>query len=483
MEITVIFDGGNRFDRHFFYNYPVDFTVASISHRRANFHFHEICTNVKMVIVQPNSSIFKVKRTAKQLSYRSRYRAMTSNEQVRARKYRNLLMLCFALKNKSEGFARAYRWCRIFYLSLVLEDPTCYEELLKPGRKDISIEGFSESNCRPYFRFLKADLTKLFELLRFPDWFIFPNKSKMKGEEVFLRGLFELATGMNKHIICETVFGREFSAQSRAFTAFINHLFNTFKHLVFDSLNWWHRNGYFRASAEAIIAKMYENGYPPDMAMLYLVGHFIDCNCLPTSVVGGGPAEDGRNAARWDEAIQRAFYNGWKSIHGLKHQTVDNAYGITVDIAGPTSLRRNDLTVLRISDINDRMAQLQGGDAVDDQVIIFGDSAYPTLSHLRSYYKGEEQYLRRKWNSAMKKVRISIEWNYGYTASLFRYLCNHQKLKLKESSTVTKVYVVTTLLRNFHAILYGCQTSNYFNVAFPNDFINHYINQTNMNNN
>ena len=85
-----------------------------------------------------------------------------------------------------------------------------------------------------------------------------------------------------------------------------------------------------------------------------LVSHFIDCNCLPTTVTGGGPTEGGANAIRWDDDIQRAFYNGWKSIHGLKHQTVDNAYGFTEDMFGPTSLRRNDLTLLRDSLINNR---------------------------------------------------------------------------------------------------------------------------------
>ena len=38
------------------------------------------------------------------------------------------------------------------------------------------------------------------------------------------------------------------------------------------------------------------------------VSHFIDCNCLPTSVVGGGPAEEGANAM-WADEIQQAFYN------------------------------------------------------------------------------------------------------------------------------------------------------------------------------
>jgi hypothetical protein len=73
---------------------------------------------------------------------------------------------------------------------------------------------------------------------------------------------------------------------------------------------------------------------------------FIDCNCLETDRPGGGPREAGVNSARWDPLIQRAFYNGWKSMHGLKHQTVDNAFGFTVDMYGPTSLRRNDLALL-----------------------------------------------------------------------------------------------------------------------------------------
>ena len=60
---------------------------------------------------------------------------------------------------------------------------------------------------------------------------------------------------------------------------------------------------------------------PQELVSLKLAGYLIDCKCSPTSVVGGGPAEDGVNAARWDVDVNRAFYNGWKSVHGLKHQT------------------------------------------------------------------------------------------------------------------------------------------------------------------
>jgi hypothetical protein len=72
----------------------------------------------------------------------------------------------------------------------------------------------------------------------------------MRGEEVFLRGLYELVTAETKHNIAANIFGRDWSAQSRAFD------YDTFKHLVNDNLQWWHRNGFFEESAEAMARKM-----------------------------------------------------------------------------------------------------------------------------------------------------------------------------------------------------------------------------------
>ena len=259
----------------------------------------------------------------------------------------------------------------------------------------------------------------------------------------------------------------------------MNHIYDNFHQLVTDNLAWWHRNGFFTKSAQAIYRKLVALGYNGLFA--FVIAHFIDCNCLETNRVGGGPTEAGANSARWDGDIQRAFYNGWKSIHGLKHQTVDNAYGLTVHCCGPTSLRRNDLTLLRISRINDQMAELQQDD--NDDFGVFGDSAYKKRSHMWTYVDTDESPsdIRedcKKWNKTMKKVRISIEWNYGYTASLFHYLLTFSKKKVLASSNVSKMYIVATILRNCHAALYGCQTSNYFDITLPEDFLEHYISQT-----
>ena len=114
---------------------------------------------------------------------------------------------------------------------------------------------------------------------------------------------------------------------------------------------------------------------------------------------------------------------------------------------------------------------------------MFGDSAYLKMSNLRSYVKkianetAEAAILRKKWNWGMKQVRISIEWNYGTTVSLFPYLNNKTKLKILQSNQVSKIYIVATLLRNFYACLYGNQTSNYFDYSFPDNFLEQYVMQ------
>ena len=46
---------------------------------------------------------------------------------------------------------------------------------------------------------------------------------------------------------------------------------------------------------------------------------FLQCLLV---AIGGGPAEAGANTMRWVSELHEAFYNGWKSLNGLKHQTV-----------------------------------------------------------------------------------------------------------------------------------------------------------------
>ena len=274
----------------------------------------------------------------------------TSKDAIESKKLQKL-MIILSLKLRSlpiDSLERGKheKLFKLVVLKYLKTNLVCVDEedLHSERSRERDIDSFSKSDCRTNFRFLQHDLRSLFLLLEIPDDVLLSNGKNMPGQEVFLRGLYELVSGENQQKIAQNVFGGDQPLQSRAFNWFLEHIDTNFcQRLLRNNLDWWHRNGFWEKSAEAIGRKTGIIGN--------LVSHFIDCNCLPTSRPGGGPGEDGANAARWDPAIQEAFYNGWKSIHGLKHQTVDDAFGFTEDCAGPASLRNNDIRVLRESEV------------------------------------------------------------------------------------------------------------------------------------
>lgn len=49
----------------------------------------------------------------------------------------------------------------------------------------------------------------------------------MKGETIFLRGLYELVSDEDQYNISNNVFDRDQSTQSRAYSWFINHIYDS----------------------------------------------------------------------------------------------------------------------------------------------------------------------------------------------------------------------------------------------------------------
>jgi len=114
---------------------------------------------------------------------------------------------------------------------------------------------------------------------------------------------------------------------------------------------------------------------------------------LKTGRPGVGLSEAGAHSARWDLEVQRAFYNGWKSIHSLKSQTVDN-FRIYDWYLWTFIIEEKWFAFKRINDhqnINDRMRNAGNR-------IVFGDSAYKDHHNCKC---GDNAL-----NHAMKSVRI-----------------------------------------------------------------------------
>ena len=160
----------------------------------------------------------------------------------------------------------------------------------------------------------------LLRLLRFPRVVLLNNGIRKPGEEVFLRGLYEIRSGNNQYDAAVKVFGRNQSAQSRAYSWFIKHL------------QWWRCNGFMEESRQEIWNKMtevtYYTVYIISLITYNLLGvtAFIDNNCLEMAITGAGPLAPRPEAPRYGDETQRSMYNGWKSQHGVKDQTVDGTF-------------------------------------------------------------------------------------------------------------------------------------------------------------
>jgi len=368
----------------------------------------------------------KFRQLARNYTYRKRYLSIYANELQLLRRLEWLIAITY----KKSMIAKDLR-CRkkykgkaiqalLIYILMVLEPEDPIPPTIDNKR---GINSFSDSDCKTFFGFnSQADLFRLLKCLRLnKDRVILSNRSVMSGEEIMLRGLYELVTGEFQSSVAVNVFGRELSQQSRAFTYFIDHIYENFCFLLLDNLEWFRDKGLLEESRRAIKAKLIDLGYIFEMTEQHTIGLFIDCNCLKTCRPGGGPLTGGHDAPRYDTLIQQSFYNGWKSQHGLKHQTIDIAHGITCNLFGPMSLRRNDLLLLGESGVLGKLEELFAGS--EQKITVFGDSAYPITDNLTTYVPYELATRQQKeHNKRLKSVRESIEHNYALTKSLFRYL-------------------------------------------------------------
>ena len=135
----------------------------------------------------------------------------------------------------------------------------------------------------------------------------------MYGKGVFMRGLYELRTGAKKTIASE-IFGSHSSDRYRAFDYFIGactlymQQFPSFG-LVSLRLHGTIEHGYRREAGSRFDERFGLLWIPTACARIDLEW----------------PSRRWTRSAEVAKRRQRAFYNGWKSIHGLKHQTVNNA--------------------------------------------------------------------------------------------------------------------------------------------------------------
>ena len=164
--------------------------------------------------------------------------------------------------------------------------------------------------------------------------------------------------------------------------------------------------------------------------------------------------------------MQRVLYNGHKKVHALKIQLIAAPNGLIANLYGPVEGKRHDSVMLAQSQIYPLLQQY----CVDTNgrpLCIYGDPAYPLRPQLQAPFRNVILNQNQKdYNTSMSQVRSAVEWLFEDITSWFAFMDFKKNLKVGLSS-IGKMYIVCTLLKNARTCLYGSMTTEYFRIDPP----------------
>ena len=140
---------------------------------------------------------------------------------------------------------------------------------------------------------------------------------------------------------------------------------------------------------------------------------------------------------------------------------------MNANVYGPMSCRHNDLYALSKSELNNKLQQLQIGNAI--QYKIYGDAAYMhlSLSHIEARHNNIDNTQREKLeNKVMASCRQTIEFNYGDLKTKWAFLEYKNNLKLLDQP-VFSMSLAAMILRNALVCMNGNQCSIFFDKMPP----------------
>ena len=423
-----------------------------------------------------------LRANAKKLDVKRRHHALTGMDRMQLFYTDiNIVRMLVLFNNlKSAGLKAYIQRLRLMIIrllearkqTLLIDHHILYGKTKKITRRYRTINSFADEEILPYFRFkTKEQLHRLCTGFRFPKILRTEKREKFTGEEVLLVGLKRLSypnRTYEKH--WEYDFGLTHHQVSKCFGLFLTFMMVNWAYLLLDHMEFW--KPYMKDCAEKIRVRLASMGchfLPAGTPGGFRIFGFIDNTMNATCRPAGGPARDGKNAPRNDPLIQRAWYNGWKKIHGMKWQTIDLPNGMNFHVYGPISVRRNDLTSARWSRINTKMQMLQVND--EYKYCVYGDSAYLLVSYdfVQARHNNAANTPRQLLeNKSLASCRETIEWDYGDIGRYWAFLEYKNVLKLR-AMPVGQMCLIAMILRNAHVTMNGCNTAESF-MCIPPSF-------------
>jgi hypothetical protein len=306
-------------------------------------------------------------------------------------------------------------------------------------RQDISFGDWGDQECYSNTNFTKQQLNRIYMCFGFEGLADLQDGSikiptghvndrghmccySFGPEELFLYLMMRMKTG-NDHTIMIKTFGGSTDRWSYAWRFLMYYLDKRYENIIghqgllrfVDNFPVFYDSISRKVQRDWIREVNVQNGtYEVIGGLSFLpfdIFAFIDCSidkiCRPFS----GPAGDFEGAGRRDVdgIAQRAFYTGYKKIHGIKVETIFLPNGLCT-LFGPVSARVHDVTgVLQMSQLNHFLVQIQLGKQHQYQAL--GDGAYGgNMQCIRSYFRsvaGQPPLTdaQKKCNLAIKRCR------------------------------------------------------------------------------
>nr|CAI5867325.1 unnamed protein product [Callosobruchus analis] len=310
-------------------------------------------------------------------------------------------------------------------------------------RRQFNLENMSEEEIKLNFRFDRADLHRLMDVLRIPPEVVTDTRNKVNGLTALCILLRRLAYP-NRLSDLIPMFQMSVQSLSQIVNKMVNVLMENHSECL-DKLNavQWLNRDKLEFYAEAIHSK----GAPMT-------------NCW--GFIDGTPRKICRPSQNQEE-----YYSGHKRYHCLKYQSILCPDGLIVNLKGAFPGRRHDARIYRESNIRDELRQTVVFD--HERFVLFGDQGYGLSEVLFTPFPGRTEDLQphqQQFNSVMKLLRIAVEWGFQKVLAEFAFVdfSKNQKLLLQD---LESLYKTAVLLTNCHTCIYSSQTAMYFNIIPP----------------
>ena len=322
---------------------------------------------------------------------------------------------------------------------------------------------FSEEFCYRELRFGKNEIIELLAELDFPRFFTLDNRVNVSSESAFLFFLYRLHYPSTLAMMHD-MWGYDFSTLSRIFSFMVDILYDRCSHCVLN--NFRHYRARLDVYNERIRDKYSTTHVNPNVGTVP-ANLYYDCGYLDGTAHYISRPFDGVGDVR---NVQNLFYNRYKRGHMLNWLGFAFPDGMMV-LDGPFPGYFTDSmswTASTASRIIMREMDRRVRDGMP-RLCFRADKIFNNGANVRAMWsrrRGDLQPWMREENRIASSGRASIELNFGANTQRSKFIRTQFTQKLRESS-VTKQYVLATLMTNCKTCMDGNITTSIFGLEPP----------------